>query len=1419
MAATILALSAMWLSRSVQAASNTPDNVVNGQSDLAVSGTYSAGLPTTTNDVVFTAQSYSPATFTDSSNTALTMGSLNDLASNAVTIQNSNSADTNAQIQLTGGDATASSNSADVIYVSSGSSLTIGGGSGSLTLNDQGSANRWDVGGTLTISSNTTVNIVNSAGLAFYGSGNVTVDGNITSTGTPATLSFNGSGTITLAGVSSAPVTAVLAQGTLNLSNQNALQTNVLNDTGGTVVFDQSVSGNAFNIGGLSGSVNIALQNNASTAAPIALSLGNTRGASSSYLGNFSGNGSLIKIGINSQTLGGTDTETGTTTVAAGTLEFAKEASFYNDQAGALVGYWNASNIVVENGGTLAVEVGNVGGFTANDINILSGLGTNGGGFEGGSSLGIDTGISSFTYPNVISGANVLGLAKISSGTLTLTAANLYAGVTTIVAGTLQLGTGSSGLDGSIANSPVVLNSGTLAYDNVTNQTCGGIIAGTGALTKSGTGTLTLTNANTFTGSTTISSGQLTLSNSNALQNSALTNSSGPGAVVFDQSVTSNSFTIGGLKTGNNLALVNNATVPAAIALFLNPSGSDMYNNVLSGPGSSITISGAGTQVLDGPSTYTGSTTINLGTLKLDFGQASSPLTNILYNGIAPASLTSAQTLNMGYASDVVSPTMLATSSAGDGTLSIAGRNSTNNIQSFYGLTLNPGSSSILTTPGAGTAGVELNIGAITHNTGGSVDFIPGGTYAHGTNAINTTTTNDATGIIGGYAFYNKTNYASVNGSGDIVAYGGYTTVASGGAILDSGTAANETNVQLTGASGTETLSGTSNGATNINTLDQNESGAAALTLAAGTLRLGVNGGILDGSTQGLTLNGGTLTAGGNNYDTAGEITIAQLVNAGIAIGSVIANNNASTGAANSSGDGAVSVTLDGAGVPGGTTSVTLTAANTYSGGTILEGARVEAANAAAFGTGTVTVLPGGQAYLDGYTYANNFSIAGIGAGEGGAYNAAVRFSAAAGIISGNVNLLGDAAVVTQSGGTNAGAITGNLTGSGGISLVTANGGTTPSVLTIGSAGSVDTITGNFCLDGFTPGVPTNSANAFTVMLGGNNALPSTSQSAASVGNVIINGQSSGTYNTTLDVAGFSPTINGLVSVGPYVATAFVTNSGANATLTLGYNNATAIYQGTITDAGAGHTLAIIKQGTGVQTFTGSNNYLGGTTINGGTLLADSSDTTNGSTGSGLVTVNSGGTLAGSGVVKGGITVNSGGTLTAGAGGASGAPGLLNANYGTTTLANGSNFNVKVNNVTGAAGTNWDEVLMSLLSVSSTVNINLYGLTAADVAGATPGFNNTTSFTLQIATLSGVSQSTLSGELADFSLNTSNFTISNPISSGGTFTLLALADGPGSYLDLQYNATPEPGAAMLVLAATVPMLNTRRRRRAPVTQK
>src|SRR5262249_30748554 len=88
-----------------------------------------------------------------------------------------------------------------------------------------------------------------------------------------------------------------------------------------------------------------------------------------------------------------------------------------------------------------------------------------------------------------------------------------------------------------------------------------------------------------------------------------------------------------------------------------------------------------------------------------------------------------------------------------------------------------------------------------------------------------------------------------------------------------------------------------------------------------------------------------------------------------------------------------------------------------------------------------------------------------------------------------------------------------------------------------------------------------------------------------------------------LDLHGFDNTIGSLSGSG------LVTNNGgANATLSVGTDNTSSIFAGTLQD-GPTNTLALNKLGAGTLSLTGINTYTGTTTVNAGTLQAGSPGT------------------------------------------------------------------------------------------------------------------------------------------------------------------------------------------------------------------
>jgi fibronectin-binding autotransporter adhesin len=105
-------------------------------------------------------------------------------------------------------------------------------------------------------------------------------------------------------------------------------------------------------------------------------------------------------------------------------------------------------------------------------------------------------------------GGSGYSLSKAGPGTLVLLGDNTYTGGTTVSAGTLQLGNG--GATGSVPGDIAINGSSTrLVIDRNSGLVYGGVISGDGSIVKNGIGGLTLTGANTYTGTLTVNAGAL----------------------------------------------------------------------------------------------------------------------------------------------------------------------------------------------------------------------------------------------------------------------------------------------------------------------------------------------------------------------------------------------------------------------------------------------------------------------------------------------------------------------------------------------------------------------------------------------------------------------------------------------------------------------------------------------------------------------------------------------------------------------------------------------------------------------------------------------------------------------------------------------------------------------------------------------
>jgi len=225
---------------------------------------------------------------------------------------------------------------------------------------------------------------------------------------------------------------------------------------------------------------------------------------------------------------------------------------------------------------------------------------------NGGNALTIIDGGHNTTVNGAISGGG--GLTKIGAGTNTLSSANTFGGNITISNGTLNIA--AAGQLGGGFYSGSILDNGALTYNSSAAQTLAGVVSGTGALNKTGSGPLTLSAPNTFTSATLLNNGTLQLANALALQNSTLNFVNG--SLAFSGIPAA---TLGGLNSAQNISLVNLSS--AAVALTVgNNNSTTTYSGSFSGSGSLIKA-GTGTFTLTGTNTFSGGITANFGTLEV----------------------------------------------------------------------------------------------------------------------------------------------------------------------------------------------------------------------------------------------------------------------------------------------------------------------------------------------------------------------------------------------------------------------------------------------------------------------------------------------------------------------------------------------------------------------------------------------------------------------------------------------------------------------------------------------------------------------------------------------------------------------------------------------------------------------------------
>ena len=444
--------------------------------------------------------------------------------------------------------------------------------------------------------------------------------------------------------------------------------------------------------------------------------------------------------------------------------------------------------------------------------------------------------------------------------------------------------------------------------------------------------------------------------------------------------------------------------------------------------------------------------------------------------------------------------------------------------------------------------------------------------------------------------------------------------------------------------------------------------------------------------------------------------------------------------------------------------------------------------------------------------------------------------------------------------GTNNSTITGgNITSGNGNDLILINNNTTTSGGSLivnsnivnPSGGTIGITAGQSATTGLGVAVTVSP-----IQLGGTNTF--SGPSYIDGGTVILesagawNGQSAlnfapydaTTTGGTFALNGNGITVNGLATtqsqLNPIVENAIGSSVG-NAILTVNVASGANTYSGTLQNGTGGGTLALTKTGGGSLALSGQGTWTGGTNLSAGSLFANNATS---SLGTGAVNVN-GGLLAGNGVINNGsnqLTVAAGGKI--GAGASATTPGTLTtgnetwnagATYTWKLASPGGNGKTIGSGGSGAPGTTWDDLSMGTLNLSSAgganapIALQLYTPTAINNgAGGEYSWiiaqtNTSTAPTLPAGWAIGAANNLLmetvpaDGTNTLFVLDTSSLGFSmngvtNP-TSGFKLELVNIGTGGDYDLVLDYNAAPEPGSAMLILAGALPMLMSRRRRR------
>jgi len=1087
-----------------------------------------------------------------------------------------------------------------------------------------------------------------SGGSVSLGSRTLTTGGNNSSTsyagiisGVGGGITKTGTGTWTLSGNNTYTGTTTLAAGTISLGHANAIgTTGDVTFTGGTLQHGGSNSVDySSRIKNSTGEMRIDTNGVAVT---YANALDNTN------------TGGLNKLGSNTLTLSNTGNNYGgNTTVTAGTLRLG------------------ASNVIPDGSGFGNVTVSGTLDLNGNSetINGLSGGGTINSSVAGTPTLTVGNNNQTSSFTGLIqNGSGTVGLTKMGTGTLTLgNTANTYSGPTTINNGMLSVallangGSNSSIGASTSAAANLVLGGGTLRYTggnattnrdftltSATTSTIdvtvpannltisGGSAATSGALTKSGFGTLTLSGTNNHTGGTTVNQGTLVATTAASLPTSGTLSVGNGGRFSMVNGTAVNSYVtdslslVGGSQmafdwvgaASDTLTSTNAATASGIVGIQLNPVSSPSGTQTLvSSPSGGLTTGGA-SYFLTNNVNYTATLTATDTAVAVGSYAAVSALSNAYWvgnkiNGSSTAGIDNSMSLSNGTTSN------WSSAAANTNTGLVPG--STTNV--FFSVT----SGATPTLQSNVVLGADMTVNTVTFSDTSPVTIGAGNLLTLNGNSGMTATESATVNAVIAFTANQTWNVASTK------------TLTVGGTILGGGSSLNKSNA------GTLVLNSTPG--TNAYT--------GGTTISGGTLRLGANDQLPDTGTVTLNNDTSTLDLDGFN-DTiqhiawggggakliktgSGTLTLTGDIGAPSATSSKIEGNLALTAGSHTISDAntvlEISAAVSGPGSfvfnNAGTGRLLLSSnASTFTGGVVAQS-----------GSSNDTIEVGANSVLSGPTLVSGplglgtftFNNGGISSGDSTPrtiYNTVVQNGGQQAYLghstrNGALTFMGS---VTGSGTemqihspvTFAGNFNGSLTKSGNATLtLTANnnytGGTTV------NAGALNIQHANAL--GTTGGSTTINNNAALEIQGG---IITAAESLSLTGTGVSNGgalrniSGNNTYTGAITIASG-------VRINSDSGTLTLDRSTGNA---ITGSNANVLFGGagnvTVADPIATGTGTLTKDGAGTLTLGAVNTYTGVTNVNVGTLLV------NGSThASSALTVAPSATLGGTGTIGG----------------------------------------------------------------------------------------------------------------------------------------------------------------------------------------